>query len=159
MSNQEGHVAGNASHKRPRLSISDSETSSANVQSPACLACLNLDWNLYDEEEFSDGPHERKHFVSFYKIISGKKNGCPSCIILNNALTEFSKPLLIMNVNFVEKLLLSEIIIHLRKGYSTIVEVMEGMEDPVKPYFAIEVYGRQGLLSLLRLSNCLLELR
>jgi len=56
MSNQEDQVASNAPHKQPRHSKLDSETSSSNVQNPACLACLDLNWDCYDEEKFSDGP-------------------------------------------------------------------------------------------------------
>jgi len=160
MDNQEGHVAGNPPQKRRRYSISVSETSLSNSEDPVCQVCLNLDWDCYSEYKGADSPYEREHFVSFCQIIFQAKNGCPSCTVLNNAIMEFSKPLLKLDVDFVGKLLLSEIAIQLQRGRSTIVEVMEeDKEDLGEPYFSIEIYKSQGLFSLLCLDHCSLESR
>ncbi|KAK0120065.1 hypothetical protein ONS95_011478 [Cadophora gregata] len=130
------HSMGSAPIPNIQLSIN-----TARPTHSTCPACLNLDWSSFGKErEFNHNPYERQLTVSFCEVISSAKSGCQTCNLLEDAVIQFSKPLLKLDVGLFEDLVNCELMVKLRYGYSVIVDVMEDSETVEGEYFSIEIY-------------------
>jgi hypothetical protein len=119
------------------------------AEEPNCSVCLDLQWDFFDIDPDAKS-HERYLGVPYCDIIKSMRNGCEACGILSHAVSEFSKPLLQDDMNYLDVLLSSTLRIWLKLGYTTTVEIFEYHEDyepfDTSPDFVLEIYTEVGTL-------------
>ena len=104
----------------------------------ACLVCLN-----FEVEHFRDNDYwPRKHTVKCASISESSSNGCPSCLVIKEALTKLEEEGMIRH---------AEVTLSVRRKDSTL-EIQYQYNNAYRAYTpTIELYSLPGRLSFHRI--------
>jgi hypothetical protein len=122
---------------------SEAGKSSSYVKKPSCRICLHLDYELFGPIAFQG---TLSTVVAYCDLLDSTKNGCLTCSTLTYAISEFSKPIIKIDQDFLDVLLSSVIFIQLNIDYTINVEVCDEDELSRDRYFSIELYTQPGML-------------
>lgn len=123
---------------------SEAWKSSSYVKKPSCPICLDLDYDLIGPVAFQG---TLSTIVAYCDLLDSTKNGCSAYSIVTHAISEFSKPIIKIDQDFLDVLLSSLILIRLNVDYTINVEVCDDEDELSRHrYFSIELYTQHGRL-------------
>jgi hypothetical protein len=128
-------------HRSTSSRNSEAWKSSSHVRKPSCPICLDLDYELFGPIAFQG---TLSTVVAYCDLLVSTKNGCSACSILSHAISEFSKPIIKIDQDFLDVLLSSLIFIQLNIDYTINVEIWDDEDE--HRYFSIELYTQPGRL-------------
>jgi len=129
-------------HRSTNSRNSEAWRSFSYVKKLSCPICLDLDYELFGPIAFQG---TLSTVVAYCDLLDSTKKGCPACSI-TYAISEFSKPLIKIDLDFLNVLLSSLIFIRLNIDYTIDVEICDEDEPSGNRYFSIELYTQPGRL-------------